>query len=183
MRFVFKAMTLALMLVAGPASAVSLGLVPRPDPVMTIAAGSADTGTDGSLIANGTISSFVAGGVAQPGSFEFLIDITATDGLLSVYETASPQDTVFGTLLDVGFVAGRIELLFDGEAGLAPGFGGPILVILTSPDFPADPFAAAVTTDTLGGVIATPVPLPGALPLAVAAFAALGGLALRRRAA
>jgi hypothetical protein len=184
MKSAMKAMTCVLLLMAGQASAATLGIAVRSDPQMTIAAGSLDTQAGGAVFAAGEIGAFTAGGVAQPVPLEFLIDVFdagARDGVLSVYVPGSVSDVLTGSLRRVGFEPGRIELLFRADPGSDPSFGSRILVILTSPDLPADPFATDVTTDTLAGVIATPVPLPAALPMAAAAFAALGGVALRRR--
>lgn len=184
MKSAIKAMTCALLLMAGQAAAATLGIAPRPDPQMSVAGGSLDTQTGGALFATGEIDAFTSGGVAQPAPLEFLIDVfdvATRDGVLSVYAPGSVMDVLTGSLRRVGFEQGRLELLFRADPGSDPAFGKLILVILTSPDLPADPFAADVTTDTLGGIIATPVPLPAALPMAAVAFAALAGLAARRR--
>jgi hypothetical protein len=171
------------------ASAGTLGITPTNNPIIEAAAPS----VSGSLafgvidLAGDDLSqTLFNGGLIGPTLDSFTISgLLAGPVLLNVFETAGAAAPVLqGELLTSSLDGERLEFLFSNtgvgsSAALNAAFGNRILVMLD-----VERMDVAGVSTFLGGqgVITTPIPLPAAAPLFLAALVGLGAMARRRAA-
>ena len=171
------------------ATAAPIDFDPANLPVIDIPFAFADyleTGAAGDLSVLGAEG--LATGTPQSGILfiDILVDFTVTDrsdiagALFSIDDNGAFLD---GTLVQAGFDADILQLLFGDLSGsAAPAFGPEALVEIVFIDpFPGtDPLSNLTdgTSYNVAATISAPVPLPAALPLLLAG---LGGLVLLRR--